>query len=81
VRLGDSKELAAIEDPAERQAFFEARVAESYERGKAANAAAILEFDTVIDPADTRRWIAATLDSAPPPPPREGKKRAFVDSW
>lgn len=81
VKLGYRKELEAIEDVAERQVYFEAKVAESYERGKAINAASILEFDTVIDPADTRRWIVAALDAAPPSLRRTGKKRAFVDSW
>ena len=81
VKLGYRKELEAIEDLDERKAYFDRMVAESYERGKAINAAAILEFDTVIDPADTRKWVVAALDSAPPPTRREGKKRAFVDSW
>ncbi|MEV8023071.1 carboxyl transferase domain-containing protein [Streptomyces sp. NPDC086554] len=62
VRLGYRKELAAIEDPAERERVFEAHVAELYEHGKAVNAAAALEIDAVIDPADSRRWILAALD-------------------
>lgn len=81
VKLGFRKELEAIEDLDARKALFDSMVAESYERGKSINAASILEFDTVIDPADTRKWIAASLDSRPPPAPRTGKKRAFVDSW
>jgi hypothetical protein len=35
----------------------------------------------VIDPADSRRWIATMLASAPPPAPRVGKKRLAVDTW
>lgn len=81
VKLGYRKELEAIGDLDERKAYFDRMVADSYERGKAINAASILEFDTVIDPAETRKWIVAALDSAPPPAPRAGKKRAFVDSW
>ena len=81
VRLGYSKELAAEEDAAAQKALFEKLVAEMYERGKGINAASVLEFDTVIDPADTRDWIVAALEAAPPPPTRETKKRAFLDSW
>ena len=81
VRLGYRKELEAVVDDAERQALFERMVAEAYQRGKAINAASVLEFDTVIDPAETRKWIVAGLDAAPPRAPRSGKKRPFVDAW
>ncbi|MFF3491797.1 carboxyl transferase domain-containing protein [Streptomyces sp. NPDC002795] len=63
VRLGYRRELEAIADPAERERAFEARVAEMYEHGKAVNAAAALEIDAVIDPADSRRWIMSALDA------------------
>ncbi|MFJ9037560.1 carboxyl transferase domain-containing protein [Streptomyces sp. NPDC102406] len=63
VRLGYRRELAAIADPAERERAFEARVAELYERGKAVNAAAALEIDAVIDPAESRSWIRAALNA------------------
>ncbi|NYV77553.1 acyl-CoA carboxylase subunit beta, partial [Streptomyces sp. UH6] len=62
VRLGFRRELEAIADPAERARAFEARVAELHEQGKAVNAAAALEIDAVIDPADSRSWIVAALD-------------------
>ncbi|HYZ97464.1 MAG TPA: carboxyl transferase domain-containing protein, partial [Acidimicrobiales bacterium] len=81
VRLGYRNELEAIDDPAERQAAFERMVAQAYEHGKALNAASHFEIDDVIDPADSRRWIAATLAAAPPASPRAGKKRPFVDTW
>ncbi|REJ76682.1 MAG: carbamoyl-phosphate synthase large subunit [Acidobacteria bacterium] len=81
VKLGYRKELAAIDDPAERKATFERMVAESYERGKAINTASHLEVDDVIDPADTRHWISRGLASVPAPPRREGKKRPCVDTW
>lgn len=64
VRLGYRKELAAIADPGERQRVFDAHVAELYEHGKAVNAAAALEIDAVIDPAESRSWILAALEGA-----------------
>ncbi|WP_425837114.1 carboxyl transferase domain-containing protein [Streptomyces fractus] len=63
VRLGYRRELEAIADPVERERAFEARVAELYEHGKAVNAAAALEIDAVIDPADSRSWIMSALDA------------------
>ncbi|HYC23957.1 MAG TPA: carboxyl transferase domain-containing protein, partial [Candidatus Bathyarchaeia archaeon] len=81
VKLGFRKELAAIDDPAERMAAFEQMVARAYERGKALNTATHFEIDDVIDPADSRRWIASALAAAPPPLPRSGKKRPCVDTW
>jgi acetyl/propionyl-CoA carboxylase alpha subunit/acetyl-CoA carboxylase carboxyltransferase component len=81
VKLGYRNELAAIADPAERKRKYEEMVAAMYERGKALNAAALFEIDDVIDPADTRRWIMAGLRSAPPPPPRTGKKHSWIDTW
>jgi acetyl/propionyl-CoA carboxylase alpha subunit len=81
VKLGRRRELAAIEDPAERLAAYERMVAELYERGKALNAGSLFEVDEVIDPAETRRWIVAGLRSVPPMPAREGKRRPCVDGW
>ncbi len=57
VRLGFAKELAAIEDPAQRADAFDNLVRAAYDSGKALTAATVLELDDVIDPADTRRWI------------------------
>ncbi len=81
VRLGFRKELDAIEDPSERERAFEEMVRRMYEHGKALNAASHFEIDDVIDPADTRRWVAAAFAAAPPPPPRTGKKRPNIDTW
>ncbi|MFN0184620.1 MAG: acyl-CoA carboxylase subunit beta, partial [Aquabacterium sp.] len=81
VKLGQRKVLEAIADPAERRARFDELVAAAYERGKALNTASLFELDNVIDPADTRDWILTGLRSMPRPPRREGKKRAFVDTW
>jgi acetyl-CoA carboxylase carboxyltransferase component len=81
VKLGYRSELAAIEDPAVRKARYDQLVAEAYERGKALTAAALFEFDEVIDPAETRRWIAAGLRAVPPPPARTHKKVPWIDTW
>jgi acetyl/propionyl-CoA carboxylase alpha subunit/acetyl-CoA carboxylase carboxyltransferase component len=81
VKLGFRKELAAIEDPAERAALFEQMVARMYEHGKAVSFATYFEIDDVIDPAESRKWITTALRSVPPPPPRAGKKRPCVDTW
>ena len=61
VRLGFRKELDAAPEGAERRALFERLLAEHYERGKALEAAAHLEIDAVIDPADTRRHLLNAL--------------------
>ena len=81
VKLGYRKELAAIEDPEERRREFERRVEASYERAKAVNAAAGGGLDDVIDPAETRSWIAESMKRLPAPPPRTGKKRPYIDTW
>ena len=81
VKLGYRNELAAISDPAERKTRFEEMVASMYQRGKALNNASHFSIDDVIDPAETRRWIAAGLRSSPKPEPRTGKKHPYIDSW
>ncbi len=81
VKLGYRKELEAIEDPEERLAEYEKRVAQMYDRGKAVNFATAFEIDEVIDPMATRDWILAGLKSVPKPPKREGKKKPFIDTW
>jgi acetyl/propionyl-CoA carboxylase alpha subunit/acetyl-CoA carboxylase carboxyltransferase component len=80
VKLGYRKELEAIADPAARRAYYDAMVARYYEEGKAINAASYVEIDDVIDPADTRRWIAAGL-TAVPPSERPARKRPCIDPW
>jgi acetyl-CoA carboxylase carboxyltransferase component len=81
VKLGRRRELEEIDDPQERRERFERYVAQAYERGKALNAGHVFEVDDVIDPADTRRWLVAGLQSLPPPAPRDGKKRPCIDAW
>ena len=78
VRLGYRKELeAAAEGPA-REALYRQLVAQQYEAGQALNMAATLEIDAVIDPADTRAWLARGLASARVAP--DAQPRA-IDSW
>ena len=81
VKLGYRKELAAIDDVDERTAEFERRVERAYDNAKAVNAAAGGGLDDVIDPADTRQWIANGLKRLPPTPERRGKKRPYIDTW
>ena len=61
VRLGFKKELAAETDEAAREVLFNQLVDSMYQRGKATEAAAHLEIDAVIDPADTRAVIVRAL--------------------
>ncbi|UGT53206.1 acetyl-CoA carboxylase family protein [Nocardia asteroides] len=61
VRLGFSKELAAVADPDERETLFQQLLALAYQQGKGLTAATGFELDDVIDPADTRAWIATLL--------------------
>ena len=82
VRLGMRRELDAIEDPEERERVFQATVAAAYAHGEGLNMAAYGEIDDVIDPADSRRWIATLFD-----PPvedwrrRRAKRRPNIDIW
>jgi acetyl-CoA carboxylase carboxyltransferase component len=61
VRLGFSKELAAITNAEQQKALFEKLLAQQYERGQAAEVASVLEIDAVIDPADTRAALATLI--------------------
>ena len=73
-----ARSSAAAPEGAEREALRERLVAAQYEKGKAINMAATLEIDAVIDPADSRRWLASTLDVGAPA--RAGRGR-FIDPW
>ncbi|HEY6523478.1 MAG TPA: carboxyl transferase domain-containing protein [Solirubrobacteraceae bacterium] len=82
VRLGMRRELEAIEDPAERERAYESMVATAYERGRGISMASYFEIDDVIDPVDTRRWIAGLFDEATPRWwETPGKRRPNVDTW
>jgi acetyl-CoA carboxylase carboxyltransferase component len=77
VRLGYRKELGAVPEGPERDALFERLVAQQYANGKALNMAATLEIDAVIDPAETRAWLARALASTRVGPSRD----RYVDTW
>jgi acetyl-CoA carboxylase carboxyltransferase component len=82
VKLGMRRELEAIEDAGERERAFEAAVQASYDRGRGISMAEYFEIDDVIDPADSRRWIAMLLDGHPGEWWRlPGKRRPNVDTW
>jgi acetyl-CoA carboxylase carboxyltransferase component len=80
VRLGFRRELDAIDDPDQREQRVQALTEAAHEHAKALNAATLFELDDVIDPAESRGLISATLAAATaavPPPPGRG----FVDTW
>ncbi|TSD68469.1 acetyl-CoA carboxylase family protein [Aeromicrobium piscarium] len=77
VRLGFSKELDAITDPGQRERRYQQLIDEHYETGKAINGAMKHEFDEVIDPADSRRWILATLGQHTP----AERGTRYIDTW
>ncbi|RZJ59765.1 MAG: carbamoyl-phosphate synthase large subunit [Acidovorax sp.] len=77
VRLGFRKELEALPEGPERDALFAKLLARSYANGEALHMAATLEIDAVIDPADTRAWLARGLASAKVGP----LGHRFVDTW
>jgi acetyl-CoA carboxylase carboxyltransferase component len=79
VRLGKRAKLESFTDPAEREAYFKAKVAEVYARGRAVSAAAFYEFDAVIDPADTRSWITRGMNAAASKIAR--RDDGFIDLW
>jgi acetyl-CoA carboxylase carboxyltransferase component len=82
VRLGMRRELEAIADDDERERVFQATVAAAYEHGRGVNMAAYGEIDDVIDPADSRRWIAMLFDENTGAWwRRPGKGRPYVDAW
>jgi acetyl-CoA carboxylase carboxyltransferase component len=77
VRLALRKELEAIADPDEREQRVRALTQMARHNAEALNAAELFEIDDVIDPADTRRVIAATLRAAGTPSP----SHRMIDTW
>jgi acetyl-CoA carboxylase carboxyltransferase component len=91
VRLALRRELEAIDDETERERRVRELTAAAQENAGALNAATLFELDDVIDPAQTRTLIAATLaaaaasreraGSAPPTAGATAQRRRFVDTW
>lgn len=81
-----NKELAAAaaESAEARKALYDKLVGLAYERGGALSVARTLETDEVIDPAESRAWLLAALEAAPPvPSPRADgvKRRPCISPW
>ena len=82
VNLAYGEELERIESSSERDAVFERLLDAHVDRVRAVNAGGTnYGIDDVIDPADTRAWIAQGLRSVPPVGPRKEKKRPNIDTW
>jgi acetyl-CoA carboxylase carboxyltransferase component len=62
VKLGFTKELAAVQDPAERKILYDQLLAEQYQKGQAQEVASVLEIDAVIEPAHTRETLLLALN-------------------
>lgn len=77
VKLGYRKELEAQPEGPQREALYRQLLARHYENGQALRMAQTLEIDAVIDPAQTRDWLARALASAPAAP----RVRRPVDAW
>ena len=80
VRLALRKELEAIADEAERERRVRELTAAAEDNAKALNAAALFELDDVIDPAETRGLLAATLATAAAAA-EPARAHRFVDTW
>ena len=82
VRLGHARaSWRRSRTPEERERAYDAAVAAAYEHGRGLNMAAYGEIDDVIDPADSRRWIATLFDDRRLARSRQSKKRAYIDTW
>ncbi len=77
VRLSLKKQLATMPED-EGEALVAQQVAAAYERGKAISMASYLEIDGVIDPSETRAWIARGMAAMPVEPERTPR---FLDTW
>lgn len=74
------KELEAIADEAARRARHLELTERLMRMNTAEEVAGRFEYDDVIDPADTREYLAKTLRALPKAPPRDGRKHV-VDAW
>jgi acetyl-CoA carboxylase carboxyltransferase component len=80
VKLALRKELEAIADEAERDQRVRELTAAAESNAKALNAATLFEIDDVIDPAETRALVSATLAAATSGRDAQPRPR-FVDTW
>jgi len=84
VRIGARDTLEAIADTDERKRAYDEMLAAAYGQGSVLNTASHLEIDEVIDPADTRAVIAATLLSRPAKSSdgwTNPRRRTGIDTW
>ncbi|MCY7305772.1 MAG: biotin carboxylase, partial [Rhodoferax sp.] len=79
VRLGYRKELEAMPAGPQREALFEQLLQAKYEQGSAIHMAEALEIDAVIDPAETRAWLARALQAAAQAP--LAPATLAIDAW
>ena len=63
-----------------RDQLFRKLVDDLYEKGKGINAASLLEFDTVLDPAESRKWVSMLIKNAKIKSDAN-KKTNFIDAW
>jgi len=78
VKLGYRKELEAEPEGPPRDALFDQLLARQVASGAAVPMATTLEIDAVIDPAQTRAWLARGLSGARVAEPRAAR---FIDPW
>lgn len=82
VKLALRGELEQIADAAARELRVQELVAAVRAQSSALNLATFFELDDVIDPAETRARIVATLQATPvAPTPAGGRRRTMVDAW
>ena len=79
VRLGLRKELEAIEDEAEREQRVRGVTAAARRTPRRSTPRMLFEIDDVIDPAETRGVIAATLAAGGGGGRADGPR--FMDTW
>jgi acetyl-CoA carboxylase carboxyltransferase component len=74
--------LKTVKNPEERQALQDQWTAALVDQARAVNSGGTnYGIDDVIDPVDTRAWIAQGLRSVPPVPERTEKKLPNIDTW
>ncbi len=77
VKLGFKKELEEAASEEGKEALFDKLVDAAYQKGKAIEAASMFEFDEVIDPADTRKWICSAMANHQ----LKANPNRTIDSW